>query len=79
MSPEIGQAATRLALFLIVASLLALIWVDKGSAEFVVSVLTIFIGLALLGVVALLARMGTARFPKPPARDEEEGLLRRDE
>jgi hypothetical protein len=79
MSPEIGQAATRIALFLIVASFLALLWVDKGSAEFVVLVLTILMGLALLGVVALLARIGTARFPTPPdPGDEEKGSRRED-
>ena len=51
--------------FLIVASLLALIWVDRGSAEFVVLVLTIIIGLGMLGVVALLAAWARA-FPTPP-------------
>jgi uncharacterized membrane protein len=79
VSPEIGQAATRIALFLITASLLALLWVDKGSAEFVVLVLTIIIGLGILGVVALLSRMGTARFPTPPTQgDEEERLFKKD-
>jgi hypothetical protein len=71
VSPDIGLAATRIALFLIVGAGLALIWVDRGSAEFIVLALTIIIGLAMLGVVALFARMGTARFPPPPARDEE--------
>jgi len=79
MSPEIGQAATRIALFLIVASLLMLIWVDRGSAEFVVLALTIVIGLAVLGVVALLARMGTARWHPPAARSEGEGFPREDD
>ena len=60
MSPEIGQAGTRIALFLIVSSLLLMMWVERGSAEFVVLTLTIVVGLAMLVVVALLARMGTA-------------------
>ncbi len=56
MSPEIGKLAARIALFLIVASLLALRWIPRGSAEFVVTVLVIGIGLVMLGIVAVLAR-----------------------
>ncbi len=56
MSPEIGKAATRIAMFLIVGALLALWWAPRDSAEFVVSVLVILIGLILLGLVALVAR-----------------------
>lgn len=58
MSPDIGRAATRIALFLIVASLLALRWIPRDSAEFVVTVLVIGIGFVMLGVVALLVRLG---------------------
>lgn len=56
MSPDVGKAATRVALFLIVGALLALRWVPRDSAEFVVSVLVIGLGVVLLGVVALFAR-----------------------
>lgn len=72
MSPEVGLAATRIALFLIVAAGLMLFVVQPNSAEFVVSVLTIGIGLALLGGVALLARLGSAVMHRPPRRTGEE-------
>ncbi len=73
MSPEIGKAATRIALFLIVAAGLSLLWVRRDSAEFVVLVLTIGMGLLLLGAVALFARAGQAPWrDRPPAGREEE-------
>jgi len=67
MGPEIGLAATRLALFLIIAAGLSLLWVSRNSAEFVVLVLTIAVGAAMLGGVALLARLsatGMIRLPR---------------
>lgn len=70
MSPEIGQAATRIAAFLIVAAGLMLLVVPRDSAEFVVLVLTLGLGLLMLGIVAFLARVGTPRwthFDRPPA------------
>jgi len=57
MTPELGKMATKFALFLIVAALLTLRWVPRGSAEFVVLILVIGIGLVMLGLVALLARL----------------------
>ncbi len=72
MSPEIGLAATRIALFLIVSAGLMLLLVSRESAEFVVLILTIGIGLVMLGVVAFLSRMGAPRWASPPKRDESE-------
>lgn len=57
MSPEVGQAAVRFGLFLIIAAALALPWTARQSAEFVILVLTIGIGLLLLAMVALFARL----------------------
>ncbi len=65
MRPEIGQAATRIGVFLIVTAGLLLLMVPRGSAEFVVLVLTIGLGVLLLGLVALLARIGTPRWRQP--------------
>ncbi len=65
MSPEMGQAATRIGVFLIVTAGLLLLMVPRNSAEFVVLVLTVIIGLLLLGLVAFLARMGTSRWYQP--------------
>jgi hypothetical protein len=72
MSPEIGQAATRIALFLIVAASLTLFWVPRDSAEFVIVVLTIGLGALMLVAVGLLARMGMPRWARPPKQDESE-------
>lgn len=57
MSPNIGKMATRIALFLILAALFSWWKAPVGSAERVVSVLVIVIGLVLLAVVALAARL----------------------
>ncbi|GEM_PF-1552754 len=67
MSPEVGLAATRLALFLIVGSGLMLLAVSRDSAEFVVLVLTIGVGAVMLGLVALLARLGKAPWTESAA------------
>ena len=72
MSPEIGQVATRIALFLIVAAGLTLFWVPRDSAEFVIVVLTIGMGALMLVAVGLLARMGMPRWASPPKRDDGE-------
>jgi hypothetical protein len=58
MTPQVGQAAFRLALFLIVGACLTLLWTPRGSAEFVVLILTLGIGGLMIAVVALLARLG---------------------
>ncbi len=73
MSPEIGKAATRIALFLLVAAGLSLLWVRWGSAEFVVLVLTIGIAVLLLGAVAVLARLSSAPWGDRPAAREGGG------
>jgi len=56
MSPEAGQAWFRLGTFLVLMSLVSLLFVERGSAEFVVSVLALLIGLAMLGLVAWTVR-----------------------
>lgn len=73
MSSEIGLAATRIALFLIVAAGLLLLIVPAGSAEFIVLVLTIGVGVAMLALVGVLARVGIARWGRPPVGDEKSG------
>jgi hypothetical protein len=79
MSPEIGLAATRIALFMIVAGGLTLLMVSRDSAEFVVLVLTIGMGVAMLVVVALLSRMGASRWTSRSKRDEDEAMSREHE
>ncbi len=57
MSPQIGQIATRIALFLIIGALFSMAWSEPHSAAFVVSVLVLLIGLAMLALVAIFARL----------------------
>lgn len=72
MSSEIGLAATRIALFLIVSAGLMLLVVPRMSAEFVVLVLTIVVGVAMLIGVALLARWGSGA-ARPLSGTEDQG------
>ncbi|MDQ1300274.1 MAG: hypothetical protein QG637_191 [Chloroflexota bacterium] len=73
MSQEIGLAATRIALFLIVAAGLLLLVVSRESAEFVVLALTIGVGVVMLGVVALLARQGSIEERRTSMTEEHQG------
>jgi hypothetical protein len=56
LSPQLGQAAFRIATFLFVVSLGLLLFVKPGSAEFVVTVITLGIGIVLGTTIAVLVR-----------------------
>ena len=56
MDPQIGRAGFRIAFFMTFVSAILLLIVEPGTAEFDVAILTIVIGLAFIGVVALLVR-----------------------
>lgn len=58
MSPDAGKAALTIALFIVVASALVLIGQTPGTAEFVVSVMSLVVGLVFTGVVVIVARRG---------------------
>lgn len=58
MDPRIGKAAVALASFLILGASFSLAIVEGGSAEAVISVATIGIGIALIALVGLFARIG---------------------
>ncbi len=56
MNPEAGQAWFRIAMMITFVSA-ALVYLTKpGTAERVVSVLTLFIGLLFIGVIVILVR-----------------------
>jgi hypothetical protein len=56
MNPEAGQAWFRIAMMITLVSA-ALVYLTKpGTAERVVSVLTLFIGLLFIGVIVILVR-----------------------
>lgn len=56
MSPQMGQTAFRVGLYITVMSLILLFFLHPGSAEFGVTVVTLVVGLTFLGVVALFVR-----------------------
>lgn len=56
MSPQMGQVAFRIGLYITVMALVLLFMLRPGSAEFGVTIVTLVIGLAFLGVVALFVR-----------------------
>jgi hypothetical protein len=56
MGPDLGRAAFRIAFFITFTTLLLLPFLEVGSAEFGVAILTLVIGLGFIGVIALLVR-----------------------
>jgi len=59
MSAGLTKAALTMALFIVVASALVTLMETPGTAEFVVSVLSLAVGLIFAGLAALIARRGT--------------------
>ena len=60
--PELLRAALRIGVLIAGLSIATLPFQPRGSAEFVVTVLAAFVGLAFIAGVALLGR--TARVPR---------------
>lgn len=56
MSPQMGQSAFRVGIYISVMALLLLFFLRPGSVEFGVTVVTLAIGCIFLGVVALFVR-----------------------
>ncbi|HEY9076579.1 MAG TPA: hypothetical protein VIO61_08560 [Anaerolineaceae bacterium] len=52
MNPQVAKSALGAALFIVIASLFAVVMSQPGSAEFVISVLALGVGLITTGVVA---------------------------
>jgi hypothetical protein len=57
MSADAGQAWFRLGMFLVLTALVILPFQKRDSAEFVVTVLALVIGLLMLAVVALIIKL----------------------
>jgi|GEM_PF-3185215 len=57
MDPEIGRTAFTIAGFLILGSLFSLRVVEAGSAEAVVSIVTLGLGVVLIALVWVFARI----------------------
>ena len=58
MSPQLGRAAFGVASFVIVTGALLLPFLERDSAEFVVTVLSIIAGGLTMVMVAILAYLG---------------------
>ena len=58
MNPQIGRAAFSLAVFVTVTSALLLPFLERDSAEFVVTVLALVAGGLTIVLIAILARLG---------------------
>ena len=56
MSPQMGQMAFRLGLYITAMALVLLVFLQPGSAELVVTVVTLLSGLTFLGLVAIVVR-----------------------
>ncbi len=56
MSPELGQAWFRIAVFITLVSAVLIPFQKPGSAEFVISVVSLVIGLIFIAVVAFVVR-----------------------
>jgi uncharacterized membrane protein len=57
LSPQMGQVAFRIAFFLVFVSTILLFFVEPGSAEFVVTGITLLIGLVFgIGVLVIVRR-----------------------
>jgi hypothetical protein len=58
MSPQVGRVAFALAIFVAITGVLLLPFLDRNSAEFVVTVLSIIAGGLTILLIAILARLG---------------------
>jgi uncharacterized membrane protein YdcZ (DUF606 family) len=56
IDPRLGQAAIRIGMFMALSAGAMLFLVDRASPEFVVSFISFVIGLAFMGVIALVVR-----------------------
>ena len=63
MDPQVLKAGFRVAVLLAFVAGILLLFEPRDSAEFVVSALTLCIGLLFIAVVAILVRYSTPRMP----------------
>lgn len=56
MNPEAGQAWFRIATMITVVSVVLVFFTEPGSAERIVSVITLIIGLVFIGIIIVLVR-----------------------
>lgn len=59
MNPEAGRAWFRVAIFITLVGGALAVFTKPGTAEFVMSVASLLLGLAFIGVIAFLVRRGS--------------------
>ena len=64
MDPLVIRGAFRLAFLIVFVALVTLPFQDRSSAEFVVTVMALVVGLVFVAGVALLARWSAPRLPE---------------
>jgi hypothetical protein len=64
---EVARAALRLASLLVLLSAATVVYQDRSSAEFIVSIMALVVSVTFLAVVLVFMRLGTSRLP--PRRD----------
>ena len=64
MDPQVLGAGFRIAIFVTMTAVLLLIFEPRDSAEFVVSVMALVIGLMFMALVAILVRFSTPKMPR---------------
>jgi hypothetical protein len=57
LSPKLGQAAFRIAFMMVSASAILALFLTPGTAEFVISVVTLVLGLVFMGLIFVLVRL----------------------
>jgi hypothetical protein len=57
VDPEVGKAALRLSLFIVVLAGGLLLFLAPGTPQFAITVFTLLIGVVFLGVVVLVVRV----------------------
>jgi preprotein translocase subunit Sss1 len=57
LSPQLGQAAFRIAFMMVAMSALMALFLTPGTAEYVISIVTLVLGLVFMGIVFILVRV----------------------
>lgn len=58
MSPELGLAWFRIAIFITLVSGVLLLFLTPGTAEFIISIVSLIVGLVLIAFIAFFVRRG---------------------
>ena len=56
MDPQIGRVTFKLAFFVTFVAAILLIFLEPGTAEFVVDIIALLVGLVFIGVIIFIVR-----------------------